>query len=71
MNIVYHYNFRSDVVSSQRGEENADRVHEKTSRVDVSLLSHVAGNPQRQLEIFSALSLHDFNKIVSNLKDDN
>lgn len=33
--------------------------------------SHVSNNPQRQKEIFEALSLQDLNKIILNLKDDN
>jgi len=37
----------------------------------ISQHSHVAGNLQRQHDIFQALSLHDFNKIISNLKDEN
>lgn len=37
----------------------------------LSIYSHVANNPQRQEEIFNALSFQDLNKIIINLRDDN
>ena len=70
INKVYHYKLRSNV-SSQRREENVNRIYEKTCWVAITLSSHVAGNHQRQQDIFSAFTHNDFNKIISNLKDDN
>jgi hypothetical protein len=43
----------------------------KLTRYLVRLFSHVSGNIMRQKEIFEALSLQDFNKIIANLKDEN
>lgn len=54
-----------------RVEENADRVHEKTSLVFIPPPRHVSNNRDRQLEIFQALSNQDLTKIIINLKDDN
>lgn len=54
-----------------RGEEAAHLIHEKISHVFRPPHSHVSNNPQRQKEIFEALSLQDLNKIILNLRDDN
>jgi hypothetical protein len=54
-----------------RGKADVDRVNEKTCNVSALGFSHVSNNPQRQLEIFEALSLQDLNKIITNFKDDN
>jgi hypothetical protein len=53
------------------GEEDADRVDEKVSQVGMPSSSHVSNNPQRQVEIFDALSSQDLAKLLVNLRDDN
>lgn len=50
-------------------EEDADRVDEEANQVLTLSFSHVTGDFHRQKDIFQALSLHDFNKILSNLQD--
>lgn len=56
---------------TNRGEKDAYRVNEEVSCVLNQISRHVSNNPQRQNEIFDALSLQDLNKIILNLQDDN
>jgi len=56
---------------TNRREKDAYRVNEEVSCVLNQISRHVSNNPQRQNEIFDALSLQDLNKIILNLQDDN
>lgn len=55
----------------KRRQKDAYLVDEEASHVLNQLCRHVFNNPQRQNEIFDALSHHDLNKIILNLQDDN
>jgi hypothetical protein len=65
---IPNYNLNAGV---ERGKEAVDRIDEKIGDVIVIRDRHVSNNPQRQKEIFEALSLQDLNKIILNLRDDN
>ena len=52
-------------------KKDVDIIYEKIDWVFTNQYSHVAGNHQRQRDIFDALSLNDFTKILANLKDEN